>query len=76
MTPVGLSGRCQGVTSLGSRLLLGGDSERFGGGEGAKLRNLVACFSPNSGYTEGVLTVRVKAGFDQGTLSGRVVSSA
>ena len=33
-------------------------------------------FSPNSGYTEGVLTVRVKAGFDQGTLSGPVVSSA
>ena len=32
--------------------------------------------SPNSGYTEGVLTVRVKAGFDQGTLSDPVVSSA
>ena len=33
-------------------------------------------FSPNSGYTEGVLRVRVKAGFDQGTRSGPVVSSA
>ena len=33
-------------------------------------------FSPNSGYTEGVLTVGVKAGFDQGTLSDPVVSSA
>ena len=33
-------------------------------------------FSPNSGYTEGVLTVRVKAGFDQGTRSDLVVSSA
>ena len=32
--------------------------------------------SPNSGYTEGVLTVRVKAGFDQGTRSDLVVSSA
>ena len=36
----------------------------------------VVVFSPNSGYTEGVLTVRVKAGFDQGTRSGPVVSSA
>ena len=27
-------------------------------------------------YTEGVLTVRVKAGFDQGTRSDLVVSSA
>ena len=34
------------------------------------------CSSPNSGYTEGVLTVRVKAGFDQGTRSDLVVSSA
>ena len=32
--------------------------------------------SPNSGYTEGVLTVSVKAGFDQGTRSDPVVSSA
>ena len=40
------------------------------------LRPGVFVFSPNSGYTEGVLTVRVKAGFDQGTLSGPVVSSA
>ena len=37
---------------------------------------LLVNFSPNSGYTEGVLTVRVKAGFDQGTRSVLVVSSA
>ena len=33
-------------------------------------------FSPNSGYTEGVLTVSVKAGFEQGTRGGVEVSSA
>ena len=41
-----------------------------------KVFSFFCFFSPNSGYTEGVLSVRVKAGFDQGTRSDLVVSSA
>ena len=37
---------------------------------------MIFCYFPNSGYTEGILTVCVKAGFDQGTRFDPVVSSA